>query len=64
MNEIIKLLRGKKTYVIAVTIAVLGVLQGTGVFTVPDAVWPVIAALGLTTLRSGVNKVAEATKPK
>ena len=62
--KVIEFLKGKKTYILAVVVAVLGTLQGTGVFTVPDALWPVIAALGLTTLRSGVNEVAKTVKPK
>ena len=61
--KVIEFLKGKKTYIVAVVIAVLGVLQGTGLFTLPEAVWPVIAALGLTTIRQGVQSVAKAVKP-
>jgi len=64
MIKTIKFLKGKKTYIVAVAIAVLGVLQGTGLFTLPEAVWPVLAAVGLTTIRSGVNEVAKTVKPK
>lgn len=58
----IKFLKGKKTYIIAGTICVLGFLQGTGIFILPDYVWPILGGLGLTTLRAGVNKVAESVK--
>ena len=62
MNEAIKFLAGKKTYLIAAAAVILGFLQGMDIFTVPDAVWPVLGALGLTTLRSGVKKVADSVK--
>jgi len=56
-------LKGKKTYIVAVGIAALGVLQGLDVFTVPEAVWPILGGLFGVTLRAGVNKVSEAVKP-
>ena len=62
--KVIEFLKGKKTYIVAVVIAVLGVLQGTGLFTLPEAVWPIVGSLGLATMRSGVNKVADTVKPK
>ena len=54
--------KGKKTYLIAAAAVILGFLQGMDIFTVPDAVWPVLGGLGLTTLRSGVTKVADSVK--
>jgi len=62
MNETIKFLMGKKTYLIAASVVVLGFLQGMDIFTVPDAVWPILAGFGLTTLRSGVKSVADSVK--
>jgi len=64
MEKLIEWARGKKTYIIAIVVVVLGLLQGLDIFVLPDAVWPIIAACGLATLRSGVNKVAGAVKPK
>ena len=62
MKALIDLLKGKKTFVVALAVGVLGVLQALSIFTVPEAAWPVIAAVGLASLRAGVNKVAEAAK--
>lgn len=64
MDNIIELLKGKKTYLVAIAIVVLGFLQGFNIFIVPEWAWPIVAAVGLTTLRAGVNKVAEEVKPK
>ena len=61
--KIIEFLKGKKTYLIAATVVVLGFLQGMDIFVVPDGVWAIVGGLGLTTLRSGVNKVADTVKP-
>lgn len=61
--NIIEFLKGKKTYIIAIAIVVLGILQGYGIFAVPEWVWPIIGGLGLGTLRAGVNKIAETVKP-
>lgn len=63
MDKIFELLKGRKTFIVAITIAVLGLLQGLEVFVVPEWVWPVIGGLGLTFLRAGVNKVSDAVKP-
>ena len=64
MKEIIEYLKGKKAYLIAIATAVLGTLQGLDVFTLPEWVWPILAACGLAALRAGVNKVADGIKPK
>jgi hypothetical protein len=60
--EMFGLLKGKTTYIIALAVAVLGALQGMDIFTVPDSVWAIVAALGLARLRAGVNKVAAEVK--
>lgn len=59
MAAIINLLKGKKTHVVAVLAIVLGILQGFDVFTVPAEAWPIIGALGLSSLRAGVKSSAE-----
>lgn len=64
MNEFLKFLKGKKTYIIAGVMTVLGFFQGMGWFIVPDWVWAVLAGLGLTTLRAGVNTIAGTIKKK
>lgn len=63
MDKVLDFIKGKKTYIIAATVCVLGFLEGTDIFAVPEFVWPILGALGLTTLRAGVEKVKEATKP-
>ena len=62
MKNIFEFLKGKKTYIVAGLICVLGFLQGMDVFAVPDSVWPVLAGIFGVTLRAGVNKVAETVK--
>jgi hypothetical protein len=55
MNDIIKYLEGKKTYIVAAIVFVLGGLQAIG-YPVPEYVYPLLGALGLGTLRAGVSK--------
>lgn len=62
MKAILEFLSGKKTYVVAVLVAALGVCQGMEWFAVPDALYALLGAIGLGTLRAGVNKAAKATK--
>lgn len=45
---------GKKTYIIAIIGAVLGLLQVFGIF-VPDWVYAILAAIGLGTLRAAIK---------
>ena len=63
MNKLIELLKGKKTHIIAAVICTLGILQGFDIFVVPEYAYVVLTGMGLTTLRLGVNKVADAVKP-
>jgi len=63
MGKLIELIKGKKTYIVAIVTVTLGLLQGLDIFVMPEWAWPVIAAAGLATLRSGVNKVSDAVKP-
>ena len=64
MEKLLELVKGKKTYIVAIAIVVLGLLQGLDIFIMPDWSWPILAAVGLSTLRSGINKVADEVKPK
>ncbi len=64
MNDLLEALKGKKTYLITALVVILGALQGLDVFIMPDWSWPIIGAIGLGTLRAGVNKIAETVKPK
>ncbi len=54
-NAVVKWLEGKKTYAVATTILVCGVLVDYGVH-VPIYVWTALAAFGLGFLRQGVKK--------
>lgn len=62
MRNLIEWLKGKKTYLIAGTIVILGFLQGTDIFVLPDWCWPILGACGLATIRAGVNKVSSSIK--
>ncbi len=55
------MLKGKKTYLVAVATAVVGVIAAFGVV-IPVWVWPVLGSLGLGFLRSGINNTLEKTK--
>lgn len=63
MSKFLTFLSGKKTYITAIAIAILGVAEGYGFIKVPEWVWAVLASLGLTFIRSGVNGVASVIKP-
>ena len=62
MKKLLEFLKGKKTYITAIAIAILGVLQGLGVFAVPEWIWLLLNGLGLATMRDAVNKVATSVK--
>lgn len=48
-------LKGKKTYIVAILIAGIGIATAFGV-EIPESVWPILSALGLGAVRAGVNK--------
>ena len=48
-------LDGKKTYIIAVLVAVIALLNASGIV-LPDWVWMLLSGLGLGSLRAGVSK--------
>jgi len=56
MGDLIKLLQGKKTYIVAFVSATMGLVMSFGVV-VPEWVFVVLGALGLTALRDGVKTV-------
>lgn len=55
MAKLLEFLTGKKTYIIAVGIAVATLLPAFGVI-VPEYVWGILAALGLGAIRAGIKK--------
>ena len=57
MENITSWLEGKKTYIVALVLAVLGAYTAMG-HIVPDEVYVILSALGLGTLRAGVDKVS------
>lgn len=62
MKTVIEFLKGRKSYLIGIAIAVIGVLDGTGVFVIPEYVWPILAAAGLGALRSGISDISKEVK--
>lgn len=55
MDKIIAFLDGKKTYLVAFTVAVLAGLQAYGI-AVPEYVYAILGALGLGSVRAAVSK--------
>lgn len=62
MAKLWKVFKGKKTNIIAVVALVLGILQHYDVYTVPENIWKVLAAVGLLALRAGVKDVTDQLK--
>ena len=56
MSDIFKLLKGKRTYIVAAVTFTLGGLQAVG-YPVPEWVYPLLGPAGLTTLRAGLLKL-------
>jgi len=54
-NAVVKFVEGRKTYFVAATILVCGILEQYGV-NVPLYVWAALAAFGLGFLRMGIQK--------
>ncbi len=61
MDWIREQLKGRKTYIVAATTIGLGVAQAFGV-PIPLLAWPILGALGMGSIRAGVNKVAEGVR--
>lgn len=64
MNELIEWLKGKKSYIVAGIMIVLGVLQGFGFFILPEWAWVILTGLLGASLRASVNKIADTIKPQ
>lgn len=56
MNNILNIIDGKKTYIVAALTLAAAAAQYFGVV-VPDYVWTIFAACGLGSIRSAVSKV-------
>lgn len=54
IENIIKFLEGKRTYLIAILAGVLGLIQSFGVV-IPEYIYVILGALGLGTLRAAVK---------
>ena len=54
-NTVVQWLEGKKTYAVAITILICGLLNWRGV-QIPEFIWAALAAFGLGFLRAGVQK--------
>lgn len=59
MNNVIQLLSGKRTYVVAITMATLGLAEAMGWFTVPEWAWGALSGIGLGFLRLGVANIKQ-----
>ena len=55
VKAVVGWLSGKKTYIVAVVIAVVALLQVSGV-NIPEPVYVILSALGLGSLRASVPK--------
>jgi hypothetical protein len=55
MQKLIEFLKGKKTYIIALTAAALAFAQAMG-WPIPEYVYVILAACGLGTLRASIPK--------
>jgi len=55
LEKIGQWLQGKKTYITAIIVGVTAVLEFYGI-AIPDVVWGILAALGLGSVRSAINK--------
>jgi hypothetical protein len=56
MQKLIEFLKGKKTYIIAITAAALAFANAMG-WAIPEYVYVILGACGLATVRAAVQKV-------
>ena len=59
MKTVMEFMKGKRTYIVALAMLILGALQGLDIFTMPEWGWGILGAVGLGALRAGVNAVAK-----
>ena len=57
-----EILKGRKTYIAAILIAVLGLLKGLELFEAPLYVYLLLNSLGLAGIRAAVNVFAKSVK--
>ena len=55
MSKLIEFLSGKKSFIVALGIAIVAGCKAFGV-DIPELVWPLLAALGLAAIRAGIQK--------
>ena len=58
MKNIVKYIKGRKTYCTVIAILVVSVMKRYG-FDIPTEAWGALAALGLGFLRAGVTKAGK-----
>ena len=56
MDKLLKLLDGKKTYIVAILTATGIILQSFGIV-IPDFVWQLLGIAGLGAVRSALKKI-------
>jgi len=54
LQKIEKLLKGKKTFIVAILVGIAAALEIYGI-KIPEFVWPILGALGLGAVRSAIN---------
>jgi hypothetical protein len=59
MKAVMEFMKGKRTYIVALAMLILGALQGLDIFIMPEWGWGILGAVGLGALRAGVNTVAK-----
>ena len=56
MSKLLEWFKGKKAYIAMVALFIMGGLQANGI-EMPEWIFPIIAGLGLGTLRAAIKKV-------
>jgi hypothetical protein len=59
MQAVMEFIKGKRTYIVAIAMLILGALQGLDIFIMPEWGWGILGAVGLGALRAGVDTVAK-----
>jgi len=59
MQAVMEFIKGKRTYIVAIVMLILGALQGLDIFIMPEWGWGILGAVGLGALRAGVNTIAK-----
>lgn len=60
LNKVREFLKGKKTYIVAIVTAGLGIARYYGV-DIPVYIWPVMAALGFGAVKAGSKRIEESS---